>query len=272
MKESKIIISLYFKPQYSRESFSKLIEVFEGVSGSFGFQLNGYSYGYYKKPGSKLKGEEGKYEQFDKNNLYKLFEKFTPGAIDLSSAPADAHVTRDSSLFIYYAINRPNIAYSQIVILIDAHHANEIAKSKTDIFVDILKDTFLIVDVKYGFLTQMSTKKMPIAYFVGQGSPLKMSHEEKERDRMWRQHRGNYDSMIWDIFWGNTLSKKLHGAEALKNITSIVGEENVRDLTDNMVYIQLPVSLADAVEGNDEYDRLRLEVRKAITPELLMVK
>jgi hypothetical protein len=112
-------------------------------------------------------------------------------------------------------------------------------------------------ELLYGFMFVMESRKNPLAIINGHLTQFLTKYEDK-KVQIWSENKDNCDTQIWDIFWGNIISKKHLAKISVEEIEKIVGSENVCELSPEVLWFNLPDNLLDF--DFSDYSKTRKEL------------
>lgn len=147
--------------------------------------------------------------------------------------------TRDIDISVSYSQNQQ---INSISVVIDAKNAIYNVKQLFNAILNFLltQNCKLI----YGFVFIMENKKFPIFYARGVKTENLTVTEEDILTR-WLDVEQNLDKKVWEIFWGNLLSKKHLNSDLIEYLINILGEENVIQYPDSdLLWFNLPEPLS----------------------------
>ncbi len=96
----------------------------------------------------------------------------------------------------------------------------------------------------YGYVLELPNEKMPAFYIQGISNG-KLIKKEENILSYWSNNIPYCENKIIDVFWGNIItSEHILGIEKLKDIQEIVGTENVKLITSNILWFNInePIS------------------------------
>lgn len=100
-------------------------------------------------------------------------------------------------------------------------------------------------EVVNGFVMNLDYKKNPYFYLGGLGGGIMSKEETKKVYKLSFQKR-ECDTKIWDVLWGNIISKKhIKSPEMIDYIKEVVGEKNVIKLSEDLYWFNLNDNLYD---------------------------
>lgn len=96
-----------------------------------------------------------------------------------------------------------------------------------------------------GFVINLDYKKNPHFYLSGLGGG-EMAVEEEQKVYKLSSQKRECDTKIWDVLWGNIISKKhIKSPEMINYIKVVVGDSNVIKLSEDLYWFNLNDNLYD---------------------------
>lgn len=97
------------------------------------------------------------------------------------------------------------------------------------------------VRIQYAFIFSMENDKHPLFFVSGTGNPA-LTPLEEEKCHAWRTTQKQLNNTIWDIFYGNIITKAhLKSSKTFDDIISIVGLHNVVEIDSETLCFYLPI-------------------------------
>jgi hypothetical protein len=90
----------------------------------------------------------------------------------------------------------------------------------------------------------MSNNKFPSIYSQGIITE-NLTKEEKYILTVWSENARNCENKIWNIFWGNIISKKHIQINTKSEIENLVGKENMIELAIDLYWFNIPEEIAE---------------------------
>ncbi len=117
----------------------------------------------------------------------------------------------------------------------------------------------------HGFIFPMELSKNPYFYIKGVGSSGEGSTRTAEENRS-ANKLGRYGNQInyriWEVFCINIItSKHISGTPILKEISKLVGSENIKTIDEGVYQFTLPVDIFNIEDNLAEYEKLRTKVK-----------
>ncbi len=266
-----VAISLYGSPNHQKETITDLWKLFQKVSHDLALKFSRYSYTYFKSETAPIKCKEGDFTTSEELlvDILNAFDKFTPGSIELYSAPPKRSIAREPDLGIIYAIKDRLAPYSQVTIVIKREILSG-QQSNMDGYIEtLLRRIADAMPVTYGLVRLMTSDQYPVLYF-GDFPPHDISPPDMQKHRAWIRQRSFYGQRLWDIFWGNLVRADLISAH-IPEIEALVGNGHMHFIGNStLVYFTLPVPLVQS--KSIEAEVIAENLRRILPAETLMFR
>lgn len=126
-------------------------------------------------------------------------------------------------------------------------------------------------NLKYGIVFPMERVKFPAFYASGISSQ-ELTREEKYKCFLWGNYGSQCTKKIWDVFWGDILTTKhLESDKIIKEVKFIVGENNIKKISENVFFISYPLNIFDYKKGKDIFNEYYLKLTKVFEKYNLMI-
>ena len=99
-------------------------------------------------------------------------------------------------------------------------------------------------ELLYGFVFACEKRKMPLANLVGIHTEFLDKYEDN-KVQIWSDNLQNCGTKIWDVFWGNIISKGHLEKVETNYIERKCGKENVKMLAPDLLWFNLPEDLTN---------------------------
>jgi hypothetical protein len=239
----------FFKSTVEKYSTNKTMELAYTV-----FDKSGKNW-KFKSRGGKL---STKVVNNFKENISQINENIIINGFSLSANLPDWNFKAiDVDFCFYYTLNAyENFCSFDIVLLSEWSKILDIKHFVGTIYSYIVSKK---CEIQYGFMFIMESRKNPLAIIDGHFTQFLTKYEEKKIG-IWSDNKDDCNTKIWDIFWGNIISKKHLEKISIKEIEKLAGKENVYELSPNVLWFNLPENLMDF--DFSDYSKIRKKLYK----------
>ena len=217
---------------------------------------------YTTRSGGSLKTKTVKYS----NENVKKFINDLPYNINegfelLSLLPDWKYKSRDINYSVLFN-SKFNDKNQQLLVLTlnkEAYYRQYSNRRIVELYIEILN--FLRENnakLIYGFIFSMENEKLPSMYLAGIGSGH-LSNKEEENLQIWAERNSDADCCIWNIFWGNLVTKEhLKSLATLEKVQAIIGKENFYLIDSSTYLFNLP---EESLLFTAEYNGIKRKLR-----------
>lgn len=123
-----------------------------------------------------------------------------------------------------------------------------------------------LIDVRYGLVQPMDSRKLPGLYLVSIGCEY-LNVLDVQRLRTWEEYKGEYQHKIWAVWWGNVITDAHLGdsrEELLREIERRVGRENLVQWHPGKYFFTLPVDPFEFPTRQERLEALALDLEEVL--------
>jgi len=210
-----------------------------------------------------------------KRNEKKIRELLSRKLDDVSYELVEKHLyqMRDIDVYLRLARERPGARqpyhFFYLLIAPPILRAALGERSPQEFFLDLIRRVDKeLINVRYGLVQPMDSRKLPVLYFSDIGSEY-LTVLDRIRLKTWAEGNKEYQEKIWSVWWGNVITERHLGAageKVLKVIERFVGEGNVVEWDGGRYFFHLPVDVLRFEEEESRLLELSVKLEEMLEP------